>query len=64
MEFEKKLKSKIDKKIREQIEKNFKTCWDNFDKLGEDYLENVIYEILRQIRDFINFYNEKISDKS
>lgn len=64
MEFEEKFKNKIREKIIKQIEENFKICWDNFDKLGEEYLKDILQDILREIRSFINFYNEKISDKS
>ena len=64
MEFEEKFKNKIREKIIKQIEENFKICWDNFGKLGEEYLKDILQDILREIRSFINFYNEKISDKS
>lgn len=64
MEFEKKFKNKIREKIIKQTEENFKTCWNNFDKLEEEYLKCILQDILREIRAFINFYNEEISDKS
>ena len=64
MSFEKEFKDKIRQKIINSVEKNFERYWTNFDKLEEDYLADLISDILRDIKIFINFYNQKITDKS
>ena len=64
MDFEKKLKDKINKKIREQIEKDFQRRWDYFNREREDIIEATINETLRKIKVIFSLYNKTISDKS
>ena len=58
MEFEKELKNKIRKRNLEHIEKNFQRYWNSFDNLRTDVIENIIHDILIEVKDVVRLYNK------
>lgn len=64
MEFEKELKNKICKRNLERIEKNFQKHWNSFDNLRTDVIENIIHDILIEVKAVVRLYNTMVSDKN
>ena len=64
MEFEKEFKNKIYKRNLEHIEKDFQRYWNSFDNLRTDVIENIIHDILIEVKDFVRLYNKIVRDKN
>ena len=64
MEFEKEFKNKIRKRNLEHIEKNFQRYWNSFDNLRTDVIENIIHDILIEVKAVVRLYNTMVSDKN